>query len=78
MRITKKDIFDIYGVQVRPSRTQNGSVGPKIRAQLKFLTSSKLLIQNGSVIFVKFIYIPGTKLGPGKIQNDPVGPKIRT
>ena len=37
MRISQKDILVIHGTQVGPSRTQNGSVGPKIRDQLRIL-----------------------------------------
>ena len=37
MRISQKDVLDICGTRVGPSRTQNGSVGPKIRAQLRIL-----------------------------------------
>ena len=37
MRIAQKDVLDIRGTQVGPSGTQNSSVGPKIRAQLRIL-----------------------------------------
>ena len=33
MRIPQKYIFDIFGTPVGHGRTQNGSVGPKIRTQ---------------------------------------------
>ena len=89
MRIFQKYILDILGTSVGHGRTPNGSVGPKIRAQLRIIDWSKILIWKW-LVYIKghdyelYIFymlnweIFGTPVGHGRTQNGSVGQKIKT
>ena len=67
MRISQKYILDIFGTPVGYGRTQNGSVGPKIRTQKGYLIDqiSRLarptnIREFGGVHLGNFIELHGT------------------